>query len=43
MSKQEREICEFEILNKFCLHFNLINDNFCLKARSENGYGFREV
>ena len=26
----------------FCLHSNLSNDNiiFCLKARSENGYGF---
>ena len=27
MSKQEREICEFEIVNKFCLHLNLSNDN----------------
>ena len=33
MSKQEREICKFEILNKFCLHFNLCNDNFCLKGQ----------
>ena len=43
MSKKEREICDFkmDLKNFFCLRSNLTNDNIiCLKARSENGYGF---
>ena len=43
MSKKEREICDFkmDLKNFFCLRSNLRNDNIiCLKARSENGYGF---
>ena len=43
MSKKERKICEFEMYlsNFFCLRSNLSNDNnnFCLKARSENRCG----
>ena len=42
MNKKEIEICEFEMhLEKFfCLRSNLSNYDFCLKARSKNGYGF---
>ena len=44
MSKKEREIYTFEMdFDEFVfLCSNLSNDiiNFCLKARSENGYGF---
>ena len=41
--KKEREICEFEMGFKnflFALESNEWWHNFCLKARSENGYGF---
>ena len=42
MNKNEIEICEFEMHLKnssfLCALSN--GDNFCLKARSENGYGF---
>ena len=44
MNKKEVEICEFELHLEifFVCALNLTNDDvfFCLKTRSENGYGF---
>ena len=42
MSKKEREYANSKWFDEFvCLCSNLSNDdNFSLKARSENGYGF---
>ena len=42
MSKKERKILQIQngFEEFFSLRSNLNNDNFCLKARSENGYGF---